>query len=68
MLMALIIAAAAMGDGPQRTETDMAVVENSFRVSSMWELVWFEEDGKREGDMDVFKYAKRGKAAQKYFP
>ena len=48
MFLTLLVAALGVGEGSQMTSKEVSTVENPFAVSSVWELVWFEEDGKRE--------------------
>ena len=48
MLLTFILASVWAGPGPQTADSDAAMAENPFAISSTWELMWFEEDGKRE--------------------
>jgi hypothetical protein len=66
--MTLLVAALAVGEGSQMTSMDVSTVENPFAVSSVWELVWFEEDGKREKRCGTLKLDSRNSGSLDIFP
>lgn len=68
MLLAFILASVGAGAGPQKADSDAAMVENPFATSSTWELMWFEEDGKRERRRGKLEILPKGRGSLKVFP
>lgn len=69
MIMALIVAAMGTGTNSKlAAEDDLRTVESPFAISSTWELVWFEEDGKKERRRGKLEICPNGQSVLNIFP
>ena len=68
MIVALAFAIMGAGTLSQQGEKDVRVVDNPFAVSSTWQLVKFEEEGKKEKRIGKLEICPKGLGVIDIYP